>query len=161
MYLWSLHEGELVAAMHALRSTSGRATRRRHRMDPVENQRSTALELVARARALRIDLERFRDDMIFQNLAAGRCIFFWRKVDAMPCTGRPDELEGTLKYNLQGSIHELPCCLHDSANEFRGMWSESGTLENIDQAITLAAAWWLQGKEVDELPVRCIKRYQI
>ena len=54
----------------------------------------------------------------------GRHLSFWR-------TG------GAVAYSLQGPIAVLPAEYRDSAADFRGMWTEAGTVENIEQAFEL------------------------
>ena len=39
--------------------------------------------------------------------------------------------------------------------------SEAGIFENLEEAVALVKAWLLDGKEVDELPNRCVRRYSI
>jgi hypothetical protein len=55
----------------------------------------------------------------------------------------------------------LPSNLKESATAFRGAWSETGTFEDLDQAFVVVKAWLLDRKEVDDLPCRCVNRYQI
>lgn len=127
-------------------------------MDPVENHRSTAQELVSFAQEQGIDLEPFRKDIAFEK--GQRYIDFWRK-DDFPCSGPANEPLGTLHYNMQGAISELPSRLKDSARAFQGAWTEAGTFESLEQAFALLKAWLLDQKEVDDLPNRCIRRYGI
>ncbi len=127
-------------------------------MDPLDNARSTAQEIISIARRLEIDLESFCTDGHFSRNR--RWIWCWRK-DALPGTGPANEPLGTLHYNMQRTISVLPTCLKNSAGAFRGAWSEAGTFENIEQAFALVKAWLLDGKEVDELPERKVRRYQI
>jgi hypothetical protein len=77
---------------------------------------------------------------------------------ALPCTGRAEEEEGTLHYNMQGDIAVLPAFLKGSEDVFRGGWTEAGTFETIDQAFELLKAWLIERKEVDELPWRRVRR---
>jgi hypothetical protein len=128
-------------------------------MNPVENERVTAEELVDFARQQGVDLEPLRNDTSFDG--DGRRVFFWRKRDDLPCTGRPEEKEGTLHYNMQGSISVLPDYLKASAEVFRGGWSEAGTFDSIDQAFDLLKAWLINRKEVDDLPPRYVRRSQM
>ena len=126
-------------------------------MDPVENERRTAQELVSHAQLQGIDLVPLCNDSIFDK--DNRWIFLWRKLDGLPCTGPANEKDGTLHYNMQGTIAVLPRELKDSASAFQGMWSESGTVENIEEALELLKAWLLNRKEVDDLPCRFVKRH--
>jgi hypothetical protein len=125
-------------------------------MDAVENERATAQELVLYAQQQGVDLELVRNDSVFQK--DQRWIALWRKADKLPCSGRADEELGTLHYNMQGSIAVLPATLRDSGSAFRGMWHEAGTLGDIHQAFVMLKAWLLDRKEVDDLPVRQVKR---
>jgi hypothetical protein len=127
-------------------------------MDPLDSHRATARELVSFARQHGTDLEPFRNDFAFQK--DRRWIDVWRK-DPQPGSGRADEPIGTLHYNMQGAISLLPSCLKDSAGLFRGAWSEAGTFEDLGQALALVKAWLIDWREVDELPERSTRRYQI
>jgi hypothetical protein len=127
-------------------------------MDPVENPRAVARELVSIAQRQGIDLEPFRSDYGFQN--DRRSVWFWRK-DESPWSGPANEAIGTLQYNMQGAVDVLPNVLKDSASAFRGAWTEAGTFEDIQQAFELLRAWLIDGKEVDQLPFRRVRRYGI
>lgn len=127
-------------------------------MDPIDNSRAVAQELASLAQEQGVDLEPIRkDDMFIGNR---RWIWFWRK-DELPYSGPANEPLGTLHYNMQGAISELPSKLKDSASAFRGAWTEAGTFENLEQAFALLKAWLLDQKEVDDLPHRCVRRYGI
>src|SRR5581483_4846409 len=82
-------------------------------MDPADNSRITAQELMSFARQQGIDLEPFHRESAFEK--GQRFIFFWRK-DELPATGPANEPLGTLHYNMQGAISELPSKLKDSAS---------------------------------------------
>lgn len=125
-------------------------------MDVLHSFRATAHELVELARQHGTDLESLRTDFTFLN--GRRWIDVWRK-DAFPGTGPIGEPHGTLHYNLQGKITSLPTVLKESADVFRGSWSEAGTFENLEQALELVKAWLIETKEVDDLPARRIRRY--
>lgn len=127
-------------------------------MDPVENLQATAQELVSFAQEQGVDLEPFCRAGHFQK--DRRWIFLWRK-DELPSSGRPDEEEGTLHYNMQGPIDVLPSVLKNSADAFQGAWTEAGTFGNLEQALLFVKAWVLERKEVDDLPDRCVRRYGI
>jgi hypothetical protein len=127
-------------------------------MDPLENSRAVAQELVSLAQEQGVDLEPFRKDDTF--IKDRRWIWCWRK-DFLPGTGPANELPGTLHYNMQGTISMLPSRLRESASAFQGAWSEAGTFENMEQAIELVKAWLLDWKEVDDLPSRSVRRYGI
>ena len=127
-------------------------------MDPIENSRAVAQELISLAREQGVNLEPFCTDGHFHN--DQRWIFLWRK-DELPYSGTVDEPLGTLHYNMQGTIAVLPSKLKDSASAFQGMWTEAGTFENLGQTVALVKAWLLDGKEVDDLPPRSVRRYGI
>jgi hypothetical protein len=127
-------------------------------MNPVDNFRATAQELVSFARQQQTDLEPLRQDFTFQK--DRRWIDVWRK-DALPGTGAAEEPLGTLHYSMQGPISRLPSRLKESAAAFQGSWSEAGTFDNMEQAFELVKAWLLDGKEVDDLPSRSVRRYGI
>ena len=104
-------------------------------------------------------MESLRNDSMFEK--DDRWIFLWRKHTELPCTGRPEEEEGTLKYNMQGAISRCPNAYRQSEDAFRGGWSEAGTLGSVQEAFELVRAWLLDGKEVDDLPDRQVRREQI
>src|SRR5262245_47208430 len=112
-------------------------------MDPVENLRATAQELVSFAQEKGVDLEPFCTDGNFQK--DRRWIFLWRK-DESPSSGPAGEEEGTLHYNMQGPIDVLPSKLKNSAGAFQGAWTEAGTFDNIEQAFLFVKAWVLERK---------------
>jgi hypothetical protein len=127
-------------------------------MDPVDNFRATAQELIFFARQQGIVLGSFCTEGNFEN--DQRWIFLWRK-DELPGTGPAGEPLGTLHYNMQGAISVLPDRLRESASAFRGAWTEAGTFEDLGQAVELVKAWLLERKEVDDLPNRRVRRYGI
>jgi hypothetical protein len=127
-------------------------------MNALDTFRATAEELVSFARGQGIDLEPLRKDFTFQK--DRRWIDVWRK-DSLPGTGPADEPLGTLHYNMQGPIAVLPSCLKESAGAFRGLWTEAGTCEALTEVFELVKAWLLDGREVDDLPDRSVKRYGI
>src|SRR5438105_4980933 len=75
----------------------------------------------------------------------GRYISFWRK-------------HGVVAYSLQGPVAVLPTEYQASAVDFQGMWTEAGTVENIEQAYDLLVSWIFENKEVVELPARAVRR---
>jgi hypothetical protein len=103
-------------------------------------------------------LERLRNGDMFRT--DHRFVWIWRK-DESPSSGPANEPVGTLHYNMQGAIDVLPNVLKDSASAFRGSWFETGSFENIEQAVTLVQAWLIDRKEVDHLPVRRVRSYGI
>jgi hypothetical protein len=127
-------------------------------MDPVNNVRATAQELVSFAQQQGIDLKSLCVEGNFEK--DQRWILLWRK-DERPYSGPAGEKEGTLHYNMQGAISALPRSLKESAGAFHGVWSEAGTFEDVKQAFELVKAWLLDRKEVDDLPSRSVRRYSI
>lgn len=121
-------------------------------MDPIENMKMTASELVAYAYTQGLDFRSIVDGYVFRN--NGRWIFIWRKIDTLPCSGTSKEREGSIHYNMQGQIREIPVTSQISVEAFRGMWSESGVVESIGEAYALVKAWLLDGVEVINLPHR-------
>jgi hypothetical protein len=117
--------------------------KRRLEMTDLESQEATARELVVLARQRGIDLDATRHDFAFFN--AGRLIMLWRK-------------EGKVHYNLQGPVRKLPERYRASAHAFHGMWTEAGTLTNLEEALEFLKAWLVDRKEVDDLPRRLVRR---
>jgi hypothetical protein len=77
-----------------------------------------------------------------------RWIEFWVKDDS-------------LGYHLSGEISTPPAQIAESRPSFQGIWDETGTIPNLEQAFELLRAWLLEGKEIDELPDRSIRRWLI
>jgi hypothetical protein len=77
-----------------------------------------------------------------------RWIEFWVKDDS-------------LCYHLSGEISTPPAQIAESRPSFQGIWDEAGTIPNLEQAFELLRAWLLEGKEIDELPDRSIRRWLI
>jgi hypothetical protein len=127
-------------------------------MDPIENSRAIAKEIVSIAKQQGVDLEPLCNGDMFRT--DQRFVWFWRK-DELPYSGPANEPIGTLHYNMQGAINALPSVLKDSASAFRGSWIETGTLENIEQAVSLVQTWLIDRKEVDHLPPRRVRSYGI
>jgi hypothetical protein len=127
-------------------------------MDPLDSERAAAEEIVTLASSRGVDLGPLRNETMFRK--DERWVFFWRK-DAFPGSGPVGQAEGTLYYNMQGAVGVLPSRLAKSASAFHGLWSEAGSLESVEQALDLLVAWPLDGKEVDELPSRTVRRYGI
>jgi len=126
--------------------------------DVIENKRALIDEIILLSKQRGIDLEPFRVDFGF--CTNRRFIFLWRK-DSLPGTGPVNQPLGTLNYNMQGKITKLPAILKESSSAFQGAWSEAGSFETIEQAFELVNAWLVDGKEVDELPGRSLRRYQL
>jgi len=127
-------------------------------MDPLENSRAVAQELVSLAQQQGIDLEPLRNDDTF--IKDRRWIWCWRK-DSLPGSGPANVEEGTLLYNMQGPISVVPSKMKESASIFRGMWHERGAFANLEQAVELLKAWLLDRKEIDDLPRRSVRAYGI
>src|SRR5262249_42531689 len=134
------------------------AGRRTRLMDPIENIQITAQEIITFGRAQGVDLMPLCTDGRFQK--ERRWILLWR-TDELTYSGRVEEKEGTLHYNMQGAISVLPGKLKGSSSAFRSASNEAGTLEDIEQAFELLRAWLLVRKEVDDLPNRSVRRYGI
>jgi len=116
-------------------------------MDRSESPESVlSRELIAFAHRQGMDLATICHSGGF--LSDGRVIFLWRK-------------DGIIQYNLQGTIGLLPERFKASAHAFRGMWHEVGTFENIEQALVFLKAWLIDKKEVDDLPMRCVRSHGI
>jgi hypothetical protein len=122
-------------------------------IDPIANERVTAEEITSYAQARGYDLQSLRSDTTFQK--GHRWIFLWRKRAELPCTGRPEEKDGTLHYNLQGTVSRHAYLPADASF---ADWSEAGTLESVQEAFELVKDWLLEGKEVDDLPHREVRR---
>ena len=127
-------------------------------MDPVDNLRAVAQELVSFARQQGFDLEPIRNDCVFQK--GKRYMDLWRK-DELPWSGKANDKIGTLHYNIRGTINLLPNVLKDSASAFHGFWNEGGTFESVEQAFDFLKAWLIDWKDVDCLPNRHVRNYGI
>jgi hypothetical protein len=68
------------------------------------------------------------------------------------------ESEPRLTDRMQGVIWVLQDYLKLSADHFRGVWSEAGTFDDLEQAFELLKAWLIDRKEVDDLPPRHVRR---
>jgi hypothetical protein len=121
-------------------------------MDPVNNFRAIAEEIIAHGRQLGLDLEPVRKDFSFQK--DSRWIDLWRK-DSLPGTGPTNEPFGTLHYSMQGPLSKPP---KKFSGGHQGEWSEAGVLESMEDAFALVKAWLLDWKEVDDLPPRSPRR---
>lgn len=111
-------------------------------MNDLESQEATAQELVVFATQRGLNLTSIRHDFAFYN--GGRFIMLWRK-------------EGRILYNMQGPVEVLPNSFKASASLFRGMWGETGSVTDLEQALELLKAWLIDGKEVDDLPQRKVR----
>lgn len=112
-------------------------------MNVVESRIATTQELVSLAQQRRIDLSAISyDDWSF--LSEGRFLSLWRK-------------EGRIHYMIQGPIKVLPESFRASARAFRGMWHETGSVADLEQALKFLRAWLIDRKEVDDLPQRNVR----
>jgi hypothetical protein len=124
-------------------------------MDPAENHRAVAQEIISFGKQRGIDLEQLCTEGAFQK--DRRWIYLWRK-DELPWSGPANEPLGTLHYNMQGAIAELPYGLKGSTSAFQGVWSEAGTLESIERAFEFVTAWLINSNEIAHLPQRQTRR---
>ncbi len=108
-----------------------------------ESERTIAREFISLAQQQGVDLASMYNSGTF--LHASRIIWFWRKNDV-------------IQYSLQGKIDALPEKYKASASAFRGMWTEAGTLTNLEEAFAFLKSWLIDRKEVDELPQRHVRR---
>ena len=112
-------------------------------MNDLESQEATSQELVAFAKQRGIDLGSIWHDFAFFN--DGRFILLWRK-------------ESKVHYNMQGPVRTLPERYKASASAFHGMWTEAGTVTDLEEAFEFLKAWLIDRKEVDDLPQRYVRR---
>lgn len=104
-------------------------------MDSCVSIQQTGDELVAYGREQGIDLSPMQHGFSF--FAVGRWMMLWRK-DEFSGSGPADEPFGRLHYNMQGEITNLPRLMPtESLSYFRGMWSEAGTLADLDVAFRI------------------------
>lgn len=112
-------------------------------MNDLESQLAMARELVAFAKQRGIDLSPTCHDWAFLN--EGRFLSLWRK-------------EGKVHYNMQGPVDTLPERYTASASVFHGMWTEAGSVADLEEAFEFLKAWLIDRKEVDNLPPRNVRR---
>lgn len=111
-------------------------------MNDLESREATAQELVSFSKQRGVDLNSTFNESAFWT--ESRFIWFWRK-------------EGRILYNMQGSIDLLPDSFRASADAFRGMWHETGSVADLEQALELLRAWLIERKEVVDLPQRKVR----
>ena len=111
-----------------------------------ESMQATAQELISLAAQQGVDLVPLYDSGTF--LHDDRIIWFWRK-------------SGVVHYSLQGKVEVLPLKYQASADAFRGMWDEAGTVADLEEAFEFLKAWLIDRKEVDDLPYRYVRREAI
>jgi hypothetical protein len=113
-------------------------------MDFLESRREAAERLLRYAAAQGADLAPFRSEHdVFSNRK--RWIDFW--------------LAGNeVGYHLRGEVGKLPTQFVGSQSSFRGVWDESGAINDVQQALELLRSWLFDGKEIDELTARMIHR---
>lgn len=75
----------------------------------------------------------------------GRYMMLWQK-------------DGKIHYNMQGKIRTLPERYKASATAFHGMWTEVGTVQDVEAAYEFLKAWLIERREIDDLPQRHVKR---
>ena len=102
-----------------------------------------ARELISLAQQQEVDLASMYNSGTF--LHDGRIIWFWRKNDV-------------IHYSLQGPVRMLPERYKASASAFQGIWTEAGTLTDLEEAFEFLKAWLIDRKEVDDLPQRYVRR---
>ncbi len=112
-------------------------------MNDLDSAVATALELVAFAKQQGTDISSIYHDWAF--LSDARFISLWRK-------------EGKVYYNMEGPVRTLPERFTASASAFYGMWSEAGTVTDLEEAFEFLKAWLIDRKEVDDLPQRYVRR---
>ena len=69
--------------------------------------------------------------------------------------------DGLVKYYLQGRVTVLPEVFKESASAFRGAYGETGWFRDVGQAVKFLKSWLLEAKEVDGLPLRCLRSFNI
>jgi hypothetical protein len=116
-------------------------------MDFDVSLKATSKQILAVALAHGEDVSPLCDEYgVFES--GQRWIEFWVK----------DE---SLRYHLSGRISTPPAQIAESFPSFQGIWDEAGTIPDLEQAFQLLRAWLLEGKEVDELPDRSVRRWSI
>jgi hypothetical protein len=110
--------------------------------DPLIAYKAAARELVAFAGRLGIDLSSLCEGFMFAR--GSRWIDLWFEDDVV-------------RYSLQGRVAVLPSEFEASADLFTGWWNEAGSLRDIEQAFRFLKAWLLDEREVEDLPLRCMR----
>lgn len=110
--------------------------------DPLIAHEAVARGLVAVASRRGIDLSPLRQGFMFAR--GSRWIDLWFE-------------DGVVRYSLQGRVAVLPSEFKASASLFTGWWNEAGSLRDIEQAFGFLKAWLLEDREVDDLPLRCMR----
>lgn len=122
-------------------------------MDFSKHLKATPREIVAFADGLGHDLKpSLYHDIAFSSET--QFISFWNKTAAFPGTGRPEEIEGTIKYSLQEQVRSHPADLREASHPVRGMWSDFVTVADIAYYHYIFIAIMIEAAEVDELPRR-------
>jgi len=116
-------------------------------MDFGTSLRATSKQIAAIASASGEDMTAFCNEYgVFEK--GNRWIEFWVE-------------EGSLRYHLSGEISTPPMQIAQSRPSFHGIWDETGSLADLDQASQVLRAWLVECKEVDELPHRSIRRWSV
>ena len=116
-------------------------------MNFTELVKEASEQLVNHAATKGFNLDQFRDKYgVFDNQT--RSIEFWLTDRVLCC-------------RTSGAIRDLPTRLAGSESSFRGVWHETGSVEDVEHAFQLVLSWLVDGKEVDELPNRTIRRFMI
>lgn len=112
-------------------------------MSDFESLDTTSKALIDFAKQRGVDLSPNCQNAAF--FGEGRYMMLWRK-------------DGKVHYNMQGLVRTLPERYKASASAFHGMWTEAGTLRDINEAFEFLKAWLIEKKEVDDLPQRNVRR---
>lgn len=112
-------------------------------MSDLESLETTAKDLLDFAKQRGEDLSPTCHNAAF--FGEGRYIMVWRNA-------------GKVHYNMQGKISTLPERYKASASAFHGMWTEVGTLTDLEAAFEFLKAWLIDRKEIDDLPQRQVRR---
>ena len=67
--------------------------------------------------------------------------------------------EDSVQYHLSGKTSTAPAQIAETRPDFRGIWDETGSLPDLEQAILLLRAWLIDRQEIDDLPDRLVRRW--
>lgn len=108
---------------------------------------ATSKQIVAIASAYNVDVRPICNEYgVFESRK--RLIEFWFKDDS-------------LRYHLSGEISIPPAEIGPNNRSFQGIWDETGSIPDLEQAFQLLRAWLVECKEIDELPDRTVLRWMI
>jgi hypothetical protein len=114
-------------------------------MTEFDSAQLVASELVALAQRRELDLTPLlKESLLF--LTSDRFIYFWR-------------VEEKIRYSCQGRSIVSPGGVSGSDTAAGSGYSETGILDNLEDALKLLKAWLLDGKEVGALPERHVTSY--